>query len=236
MDSPQDVTKKNGNTLVRLEGLTKIYREGNSDRTVIKDINAVIAEGETVILLGKSGSGKTTLLNLISGIELPTKGNITINNIKVTDLSEHKRTLFRRKNIGFIFQFFNLIPTLTVEENLILPLELNNCCTEEDKRNAMKILEEVGLGDRKRSFPDQLSGGEQQRVAIARALCHNPLLILADEPTGNLDFETGTKVLSLLDKLIRKAGKTLIMATHSRDVESLHNPRFIRIEKGKLIV
>jgi len=100
----------------------------------------------------------------------------------------------------------------------------------------MKILEEVGLGDRKRSFPDQLSGGEQQRVAIARALCHNPLLILADEPTGNLDFETGTKVLSLLDKLIRKAGKTLIMATHSRDVESLHNPRFIRIEKGKLIV
>ncbi len=236
MDSPQDRTKKTDNTLVRLEGLTKIYREGNSDRTVIKDINAAIAEGETVILLGKSGSGKTTLLNLISGIDLPTEGNITINNIKVTDLSEHKRTLFRRKNIGFIFQFFNLIPTLTVEENLLLPLELNNCCREEDKKNAMEILEEVGLGDRKKSFPDQLSGGEQQRVAIARALCHNPLLILADEPTGNLDSETGQKVLSLLDKLIRKAGKTLIMATHSRDVESLHNPRFIRIEKGNLVV
>ena len=228
-------SKENNQELIRLEELTKTYREGNKDRAVIKEVSTVIKKGETIVLFGRSGSGKTTLLNLLSGIDLPSKGSVIIDNTNITGLSEHKRTLFRRKNIGFIFQFFNLIPTLTVEENLLLPLELNGLLGKEEEKNTMEILSKVGLSDRKKSFPDQLSGGEQQRVAIARALSHNPMLILADEPTGNLDFETGQKILSLLDELIKKRNKTLIMATHSRDIECLSNPRLLRIKNGKII-
>jgi len=208
----------NGKSFIELQALSKTYPEGKTDRTVLRDITATVNRGEVIVLLGRSGSGKSTLLNLLCGIDLPSSGHVFINNINITGLSEHERTLFRRKHIGFIFQFFNLIPTLTVEENLLLPLELNGLTGKEEEKKAFEILYQTGLSDRRKSYPDQLSGGEQQRVAIARALSHDPMLILADEPTGNLDFETGQQILSILDNLAGKTGKTMIMATHSKEM------------------
>jgi len=152
----------------------------------------------------------------------------------LNELDEHQRTLFRRKNIGFVFQSFNLIPTLTVEENLLLPMELNGESAKTAKARVAELMQELGLGDRLESFPDRLSGGEQQRVAIARALIHDPNLVLADEPTGNLDRQTGEQALSLFRELIRKAGKTMIVATHSIDVLGIAD-RVISLEEGKLI-
>jgi len=208
----------NGKSFIELQALSKTYPEGRVDRTVLRDITATVNRGEVIVLLGRSGSGKSTLLNLLCGIDLPSSGHVFINNINITGLSEHEMTLFRRKHIGFIFQFFNLIPTLTVEENLLLPLELNGLTGKEEEKKAFEILEQTGLSDRRKSYPDRLSGGEQQRVAIARALSHDPMLILADEPTGNLDFETGQQILSILNDLTGKSGKTMIMATHSKEM------------------
>jgi ABC-type antimicrobial peptide transport system, ATPase component len=201
---------------------------------VFDDLNASIASGERVVLVGKSGSGKSTLLNFISGIDLPTAGEVVIDSVPLTRLGEEARTLFRRRHIGFVFQFFNLIPTLTVEENLLLPLELNNQTDQAARQRAMSLLDEVGLGSRAGSFPDKLSGGEQQRVAVARALVHNPSLILADEPTGNLDAETGHQVLELLNHLSRQQGKTLVMVTHSPEGIGLAD-RVFTIQQGQLV-
>jgi putative ABC transport system ATP-binding protein len=220
--------------LLCLRGVSKSYQEGDQRRPVLVAADAVIHRGELVVLLGKSGSGKSTLLNLASGIDLPDAGQIEIGGTDLTRLTEEERTLFRRRHIGFIFQFFNLIPTLTVEENLLLPLELEGRCGPQERRSALALLAEVELGDRAGSFPDRLSGGEQQRVAVARALAHDPLLVLADEPTGNLDLETGLVVLDLLDRLTRRAGKTMIMVTHSRDVVGWAD-RLLTIEDGKLV-
>jgi putative ABC transport system ATP-binding protein len=161
------------------------------------------------------------LLNLISGIDLPTSGEIYFGKTNLTRLSEQDRTLFRREYIGFIFQAFNLIPTLTVAENVLLPLELTDRMSREEQQNALSFLDDVGLGDRGDSFPDRLSGGEQQRVAIARALAHDPLLILADEPTGNLDYKTGELVMGYLQRLIHDAHRTMLIATHDRDILAL---------------
>jgi putative ABC transport system ATP-binding protein len=218
---------------IALINIYKSYKEGQSVYDVLKGINLNLNQGEIVILLGKSGSGKSTLLNLISGIDLPDKGEIIIDDLKLTEQSEHNRTLFRRKKVGFIFQFFNLIPTLTVEENLLLPYELNYKNTNGFKEKATNLLEEVGLLNRLKSYPDILSGGEQQRIAIARALIHNPDIILADEPTGNLDYENGKVVISLLDNLVRKNNKTLIMATHSREVVGIAD-RILQIKDGSI--
>jgi len=218
---------------IALINIYKSYKEGQSVYDVLKGINLNLNQGEIVILLGKSGSGKSTLLNLISGIDLPDKGEIIVDDLKLTEQSEHNRTLFRRKKIGFIFQFFNLIPTLTVEENLLLPYELNYKNTNGFKEKATVLLEEVGLLNRLKSYPDILSGGEQQRIAIARALIHNPDVILADEPTGNLDYENGKAVISLLDNLVRKNNKTLIMATHSREVVGIAD-RILQIKDGSI--
>ena len=203
-------------SILRLRGLTKTYREGESDRAVLDDLEATIDEGEFVVLMGRSGSGKSTLLNLVSGIDLPTSGTVEIGETDLTTLSETERTLFRRTHIGFIFQSFNLISTLTVAENILLPLELSGIRSGQAEEQALSILERVGLGDRGDSFPDRLSGGEQQRVAVARALAADPLLILADEPTGNLDYETGRQVLTILTDLVTDLGKTLLVATHDR--------------------
>jgi putative ABC transport system ATP-binding protein len=208
----------NEKSFIELQNLTKIYREGKSDRTVLRNITATVNRGDVIVLLGRSGSGKSTLLNLLCGIDIPSSGQVCINNIAITGLSEHKRTLFRRKHIGFIFQFFNLIPTLTVEENLLLPLELNGLTGIDEEKKAFELLDMTGLSDRRKSYPEQLSGGEQQRVAIARALSHDPMIILADEPTGNLDFETGSNILSLLQTLAVQSGKTMIIATHSKEM------------------
>jgi putative ABC transport system ATP-binding protein len=220
--------------VVRLEQLRKAFAEGRQERVVLDDVSASFAPGEFAVLLGKSGSGKSTLLNLISGIEVPDAGQIFIADVAVTRLSERERTLFRRDQIGFVFQFFNLIPTLTVLENVTLPLELAGRDRRRAAANALTLLRRVGLDDRRDTFPDRLSGGEQQRVAIARALAHDPMLVLADEPTGNLDEETGDRVLGLLLELTREAGKTLIMATHSTEVVP-YADRIFEIHDGKLV-
>jgi putative ABC transport system ATP-binding protein len=220
--------------MIRLQKLRRVFQEGRNRREVLSDLDLEIAEGEIVVLLGRSGSGKSTLLNLISGIDLPDAGSVEIDAVDLTRLSEHERTLFRREHIGFVFQFFNLIPTLSVGENLLLPLDLNHKRSDRFDRRAAQLLEDVGLGGRVGSFPDTLSGGEQQRVAIARALVHEPKIVLADEPTGNLDKETGLEVLAVLDAQVRKAGKTMVMATHSREVIGMAD-RIVTFAGGKLV-
>ena len=219
--------------MIEVEGLTKSYREAAGERVVFRDLSLSAGDGEIVVLLGPSGSGKTTLLNLVSGIDLPTAGRVRIDDVTLTDLRERERTLFRRDRIGFVFQFFNLIPTLTVEENLLLPLELSGRETAEDHARARGLLERVGLGDRASAWPDRLSGGEQQRVAVARALSHDPAVVLADEPTGNLDRETGRTVLELLESLARSAGKTVLIVTHSEEAVPLAD-RVLVLRDGRL--
>jgi putative ABC transport system ATP-binding protein len=220
--------------LIRLERVSKTYQEAGRERPVLHEVNASFAQGELLVLLGKSGSGKSTLLNLVSGIDLPTSGEVWVAGQPLTRLSERERTLFRRRNIGFVFQFFNLVPTLTVLENVLLPLELNGQSGPAARATANAMLAEVGLEDRGSAYPDRLSGGEQQRVAIARALVHSPALILADEPTGNLDEETGQQVLRLLDRLTRQAGKTMIMVTHSQEVVGMAD-RVLSMREGHLV-
>ena len=223
--------------LVRLDRLSKSYTEAGQERQVLEAVDCTFSVGQFTCLFGKSGSGKSTLLNLISGIDHPSGGRVFIREdggeVELTALQERQRTLFRRRNIGIVFQFFNLIPTLTVLENVALPVELAG----EDRkghRRAEALLGRVGLGDRLDTFPDRLSGGEQQRVAIARALIHDPVLLLADEPTGNLDEGTGEAVLELLLELSRDAGKALIMATHDQDIARFADSVFF-LERGRLV-
>ena len=220
--------------MVEMRALTKRYDEGSESRLVVQQADAEIHRGEFVALSGPSGSGKTTLLNLISGIDTPTSGEVRIDATPVTKLSEKERTLFRRKNIGFVFQFFNLIPTLSVQENLLLPLQLNSFPSEESQERISNLLEQVEMADRLDSYPDRLSGGEKQRVAIARALVHNPPLILADEPTGNLDADTGTVIMSLLKSLIEGSGKTMVVVSHSDMVVGMAD-RVLAMEDGRLV-
>lgn len=221
--------------IIRLENLSKTFQEGDKTRTILDNLNLLLFEGEFTLLLGKSGSGKSTLLNLISGIEKPDSGHIIINDTAVTSLKEQQRTLFRRDHIGFVFQFFNLIPTLTVLENVTLPQELAaRHGRDAIHQSAHTLLQRVGLANRHHAYPDKLSGGEQQRVAIARALAHNPMLLLADEPTGNLDEETGQRILTLLLELTRQAGKTLIMATHNPEIIPLAD-RVFYVQDGRLV-
>jgi putative ABC transport system ATP-binding protein len=219
---------------VDLRKVSKSYREGDVERVVLRDVSVTIASGEIVVLVGRSGSGKSTLLNLIAGIDQPTAGTVVVDGTDLTALGEQARTRFRRRHIGFVFQFFNLIPLLTVEENLLLPLDLNGRADAKGIARARVLLERVGLGDRGDSYPERLSGGEQQRVAIARALIHDPALILADEPTGNLDVETAAAVLDLLDTLAREAGRTVLMVTHSREVVGVAD-RIFTIQRGTLM-
>ena len=223
-----------GNSFLRLVELCKYFQEGGQTRHVLENTSLEINRGEVIAILGKSGSGKTTLLNLISGIDQVDCGDIFLDGIRLTGLGETERTLVRRQKIGFIFQFFNLIATLTVWENVVLPLELNGLMNELGISRAHGLLETVGLAGREKTYPDRLSGGEQQRVAIARALVHDPILVLADEPTGNLDEETGKHILELLDKLTRQAGKSLILVTHSPDAAAFAD-RIFTLREGRLV-
>jgi putative ABC transport system ATP-binding protein len=200
---------------VRLRGVAKSYDDGATRHDVLSAIDLDVASGELVALLGPSGSGKSTLLNIIAGLDTPDSGTVQVSGRNLGGMTERGRTLLRRRDIGFVFQFFNLIPTLTVLENVLLPLELTG---RRDADVARALLERVGLADRARAFPEELSGGEQQRIAIARALAHQPKLLLADEPTGNLDSVTGARVLDLLTDLVSEHGAAMVIATHSRDV------------------
>ncbi len=222
-------------TIVRIQGVSRQYEEGGQQRRVLDHVDLEIQRGEFFVMLGKSGSGKSTLLNLISGIDQPDSGRIFIGDTEITALDERRRTLYRRNHIGIVFQFFNLIPTLTVLENITLPIELGGGHRRQAEQRARTLLARVGLADRADAFPDKLSGGEQQRVAIARALVHEPHLVLADEPTGNLDEETGRLVMQLLLELTREAGKTLIMATHSPEIVPLAD-RVCRLHDGKPVI
>jgi putative ABC transport system ATP-binding protein len=216
--------------LIRLESVTRCFREGASSRCVLDGVNARVAPGEIVALLGRSGSGKSTLLNLIAGIDLPDAGRIRVEGRDIAAMDERSRTLFRRHRIGFIYQFFNLIPTLTVAENVALPLELAG---HPDQGRVARLLEALALAGRAGEYPDRLSGGEQQRVALARALIHEPTVLLADEPTGNLDAETGEQVMGLLVRLVRDRGAALVLVTHSPEVAAVAD-RVWRLADGRI--
>lgn len=219
---------------VQLEGVSRSFVEGQVTHTVLDAVTAEFRRGDTVALRGRSGSGKSTLLNLISGIDRPDRGTIRIDGVDITGMSERERTLFRRRNIGFVYQAFNLVPTLNVADNIRLVLELNGVGPLDCARRIGTLLESVGLANRAQSYPDVLSGGEQQRVAIARALAHRPSLVLADEPTGNLDESTAARVLGLLESLVREEGGTLLMATHSPAVAASCD-RIVEVRSASLI-
>jgi len=218
---------------IQARGLSRRFREGGRTHIVLDGVDLDIRRGETVALRGRSGSGKSTLLNLIGGIDAPDAGTVTVAGVELTGLDERDRTLFRREHIGFVYQAFNLVPTLSVADNVRLVLELNRVPSPEISRRIAELLDAVGLADRADSYPDVLSGGEQQRVAIARALCHEPAVLLADEPTGNLDDATAEGVLELLDRLVRDSGRTMLIATHSQHVAS-HCDRVLELHNGKL--
>ncbi|HEX5789473.1 MAG TPA: ABC transporter ATP-binding protein [Woeseiaceae bacterium] len=222
-----------GEFAVELAGVTRRFREGEREHVVLDALDFEVRAGETVALRGRSGSGKSTLLNLIAGIDTPDAGRVIVAGRELTRLSERERTLFRRAHVGFVYQGFNLVPTLSVADNVRLVLELNDVAKAAADARTQELLEAVGLGDRAASYPDVLSGGEQQRVAIARALAHEPAIVLADEPTGNLDDENARRVLGLLERLVRGAGGTMLIATHSASV-ARYCDRSVELHHGRL--
>lgn len=219
--------------IIQLKQLSKSYQEGNKRRLVLNELELSVAEGQMYVLLGRSGSGKSTMLNLLSGIDQPDTGQVIIDGTDISKMNEKDRTKYRRDNIGFVFQSFNLISTLTVFENVVLPLSLKGDNPAESKQKAQFFLDQVGLVDRGESYPDRLSGGEQQRVAIARALAHEPKFILADEPTGNLDYKTGSLVLNMLSDLVRENSRTMIIATHDREMAQIAD-QVLELREGSL--
>ncbi|MBT8083577.1 MAG: ABC transporter ATP-binding protein [Woeseia sp.] len=221
------------NVRVRLDKLSHSYHEGERRHAVLSDVTFDFLSGETVALRGRSGSGKSTLLNLIAGIDLPANGNIIVNGKNLTEMTDRDRTLFRRKHIGFVYQAFNLVPTLNVADNVKLILELNGVRRAQARARVTEVLTAVGLAERSASYPENLSGGEQQRVAIARAVVHKPLLLLADEPTGNLDDAAAASILRLLLSLRSEYGATLIMVTHSAAVAATCD-RVLDLRSGQI--
>ncbi|MGL5152673.1 MAG: ABC transporter ATP-binding protein [Clostridium sp.] len=217
---------------VKTVNLSKIYGNGDEAVIALNKVNIDVSEGEFIVVFGSSGSGKSTLLHMLGGLDTPTDGEVFIDNISLLKLSDDEKTIFRRRNVGFIFQSFNLIPILTVYENVILPLELDGAKVDSEYIN--DILRTLGLENRKLSLPSELSGGQQQRVAIARALSIKPSIILADEPTGNLDTKSEMEVLGLLQHSAKKYNQTIIMITHNEDVAQLAH-RVIRIENGEVV-
>ncbi len=220
--------------IVQIRNLTKLYRHGEIDVTALDDVSLDIAAGEFVALMGPSGSGKSTLLHLIAGIDRPTSGQCHVQGTDVGSLSETELADWRNNHVGFVFQTFNLIPVLTAFENVELPLLLTRLSASERRSHVAAALELVGLADRMKHLPRQLSGGQEQRVAIARALVTDPTLLVADEPTGNLDAHSAAEVMSLLQTLNRTAGKTVIMVTHDPKAAG-YASRQLHLEKGELL-
>lgn len=219
---------------VQLDSVEKFYGKGDAAQHVLRNVTFDIEQGERVAVLGHSGCGKSTLLNVISGIDSVDSGKISIAGISLTHQTETDRTIFRRRNIGFVYQSFNLIQTLTAIENIQLPLQLNQFSAADTDQLSHNMLERVGLLDRADAFPDQLSGGEQQRIAIARAMVHSPALVLADEHTGNLDADTGRQMMELFTELARSAGQTVFMVTHSLAVAKTAD-RILQFSNGRLV-
>jgi putative ABC transport system ATP-binding protein len=220
--------------LIRIQHLSKAYVRGGQAIPVLLDIQLDVAQGEFIALMGPSGSGKSTLLNLIAGIDKPSAGSIEIGGVNIARLSEGELADWRAANIGFIFQFYNLLPVLSAFDNVELPLLLTGLNARERHQRVAQMLQLVGLTDRADHYPSELSGGQQQRVAIARALVTDPLLIVADEPTGDLDRATGEEVLSLLDQLVHELGKTIVMVTHDPKAAARAG-RMVHLEKGVLV-
>jgi len=217
--------------ILKVEGLSKIYGKGNNKVEALKEVNLTINKGEFVAVVGASGSGKSTLLHLLGGLDKPTSGKVIIDNESIYDYKEEKLAVFRRRKIGFIFQFFNLIPVLDVEENISLPALLDN--EKVDKAYLNELIKILGLEDRRTHLPSELSGGQQQRVSIGRAILNKPAIILADEPTGNLDSKTSKEVIELLRITARKYNQTLILITHDVNIATLAD-RVITIEDGEI--
>jgi putative ABC transport system ATP-binding protein len=218
--------------MIELRGVSKEYR-GKKSVFALRDINLNIAAGEMVSIMGPSGSGKSTLLNLIGGLDSPTSGSITLDGADLTRLTDAQLTRLRRECIGFVFQFFNLIPTLTAAENTALPLYLARVSRQEAKLRASEMLRAVGLSEREDHLPDELSGGEQQRVAIARALVLHPKVILADEPTGNLDSKSGEEILNLIQELHQRMSATILLVTHDSRAAA-HCARCVTMRDGQI--
>jgi len=218
--------------IIQFIDVYKSYRNGATPVTALEGVNLSFEAGDFVTIMGPSGGGKTTLLNLLAGLDLPDRGQIILQGRKISDLSDHDLTLLRRKEIGFVFQFFNLMPTLTVQENVELPLLLAHSSKTEGSR-VKTLLEYVGLWNRAQSFPAELSGGEMQRVAIARALVHQPVILLADEPTGNLDSENGQRIIELMERAATDFNTTVILVTHNPKIAECGNKHY-EIRDGKL--
>jgi putative ABC transport system ATP-binding protein len=221
-------------TLVTIRDVHKEYKRGNERIDVLQGVNVEIARGEFLALMGPSGSGKTTLLNLLGGLDRPTRGSINVDGVEIEGLSEGALSKWRARHVGFIFQLYNLLPVLTAERNVELPLLLTKLSRAERKKRVATALGVVGLADRARHFPRQLSGGQEQRVGIARAIVTDPTLLLCDEPTGDLDRKSGDEVLDLLQALNRDHGKTIVMVTHDPHAAE-RATRLVHLEKGELI-
>lgn len=219
--------------MIELRQVTKVYRKGRVEVKALNGVDLAIKDGELAVIVGVSGSGKTTLLNLIGGLDVPTSGSVFVNGADISKMDSRQLTLYRRQKVGFVFQFFYLIPTLTVLENVMLPLVPLSMSAKEKQEKALRLIEEVGLSKRVNHLPGELSGGEQQRVAIARALVNDPQILLADEPTSDLDTETGNQIIELLRKFHAK-GKTLIIATHDERLAQIAS-HVVRMRDGKVV-
>lgn len=231
--NPTTILFMASNPILEVTNLTQQFRSGNRDLTVLDHVDFSIEKGTICSIVGPSGSGKTTLLGLCAGLDRPTTGEVTLNGVKLGPLNEDQRAEVRNKHVGFVFQTFQLVPTLTALENVMVPLELRGMKTSDVQRDAEELLEQVGLGDRMTHYPAQLSGGEQQRVAIARAFINKPKILFADEPTGNLDSETGETIEELLFNLNKARGTTLVLVTHDLSLAE-QCQRIIRLKNGKI--
>lgn len=218
--------------ILEVNELTKIYGSGDNQVTALDHVSFRVKKGEFVAIVGASGSGKSTLMNLIGGIDRPTSGNVTVDGKQIFEMSESSLAIFRRRNIGIVYQFYNLIPNLTVDENIMLPCLLDN--RKPDAQRLSKIVETIGLSHRRNHLPGELSGGQQQRVSVGRALINDPAFILADEPTGNLDSKAGREIIELLMSANRKANQTLILITHDEKI-ALQADRILTISDGKIV-
>jgi putative ABC transport system ATP-binding protein len=219
--------------MIRCIDVRKVYRQGNNAIIALDGVSVDIARGEFAVIMGPSGSGKSTLLHLIGGLDRPTSGELLVDQRLVGQMADDQITLFRRTRIGFVFQFFNLLPTLTALENITLPFVLDGRSKEEAEQKAQTLLGKVGLENRRDHLPEEMSGGEIQRIAVARALAFDPPILLADEPTGNLDSKTGESILSLLRQINREAGCTIVMVTHSQEAAG-YGDRTIFFRDGKV--